>query len=273
MQTVPALERTVYELCLDMAKDNVRYAEIRFGPWLHVQRGLSLADIIRATLAGWKAGQKKTGIAGGIIVTALRDMPPAQNLSLAQVAGHFVGDGVIGFDLAGDEAGYPVLLHREPLLWARDAGYNMTIHAGEAAGAQSVRDAVEVIGAVRIGHGTRSGEDPSLVEELRIRRTMLELCPTSNVQSRAAAGYAQHPLPRYYLAGLNVSISTDNRTVSDTTMTRELTHSHDDMGLDLPDLAKITLMALDAGFANTGERESLRREYVEEMERLGLETS
>ena len=138
MQTAPALERTTYELCLDLAKDNVRYAEIRYGPWLHVQRGLSLADVIRAVLQGWRAGQKETGIQGGIIVTALRDMPPAQNLSLAQVAGHFVGDGVIGFDLAGDEAGHPPVLHEDAFRVARSIGLNLTIHAGEAAGPESV---------------------------------------------------------------------------------------------------------------------------------------
>ena len=158
LQTVPALERATYELCEDLKKDNVRYAEIRYGPWLHVQQGLSLTDVIRAVLSGWKAARKSFGLEGGIIVTALRDMPPAQNVSLAQVAGRFVGDGVVGFDLAGDEAGHPPILHEDAFRVARSLGLNITIHAGEAAGPESVRQAISM-GAVRLGHGVRAQED------------------------------------------------------------------------------------------------------------------
>ena len=122
LQTVPALERATYELCEDLAKDNVRYAEIRYGPWLHVQHGLSLTDVIRSVLRGWDQGRKAFGLEGGIIVTALRDMPPAQNLALAQVAGRFVNDGVLGFDLAGDEAGHPPILHQDAFRVARSLG-------------------------------------------------------------------------------------------------------------------------------------------------------
>src|SRR3982074_2931736 len=162
LQTVPALERATYELCEDLQKDNVRYAEIRYGPWLHVQQGLSLTDIIRAVLSGWNAGRKAFGLEGGIIVTALRDMPPAQHVSLAQVAGRFVSEGVIGFDLAGDEAGHPPILHEDAFRMARSLALNLTIHAGEAAGPESVRQAIS-IGAVRLGHGVRAQEDSDVL--------------------------------------------------------------------------------------------------------------
>src|SRR2546428_521138 len=127
LQTVVALERATYELCEDLKNDNVRYAEIRYGPWLHVQQGLSLTDVIRAVLSGWTRGRREFGLEGGIIVTALRDMPPAQNLALAQVAGRFVSEGVIGFDLAGDEAGHPPILHEDAFRLARSLGLHITL--------------------------------------------------------------------------------------------------------------------------------------------------
>src|SRR5207245_1004017 len=144
LQTVVALERATYELCEDLQKDNVRYAEIRYGPWLHVQQGLSLTDVIRAVLSGWKAGRKSFRLEGGVIVTALRDMPPAQNVSLAQVAGRFVGDGVIGFDLAGDEAGHPPILHEDACRVARSLGLTITIHAASAAGSETLPPATSM---------------------------------------------------------------------------------------------------------------------------------
>src|ERR1700686_4672848 len=152
LQTVPALERATYELCEDLSKDNVRYAEIRYGPWLHTQKGLSLSDVIRAVLSGWAAGRKAFGIEGGVIVTALRDMPPAQNVALAQVAGRYTNNGVVGFDRAGDEAGHPPILHEDAFRMARALGLNLTIHAGEAAGPGRVRRGIAV-GARRRGHG------------------------------------------------------------------------------------------------------------------------
>src|SRR5947207_15452341 len=142
LQTVEALERATYELCEDLKKDNVRYAEIRYGPWLHVQQGVSLPDGIRAVLSGWTRGRKDFRVEGGIIVTALRDMPPAQNLALAQVAGRFVSDGVIGFDLAGDESGPPPILHEDAFRLARSLCLNFTIPASVAAASEGVRLAI-----------------------------------------------------------------------------------------------------------------------------------
>src|SRR5467141_4372267 len=213
LQTVAALERATYELCEDLKKDNVRYAEIRYGPWLHVQQGLSLTDVIRAVLGGWKAGRKAFGLEGGVIVTALRDMPPAQNLSLAQVAGRFVSDGVIGFDLAGDEAGHPPILHEDAFRMARSMGLNLTIHAGEAAGPESVRQAI-AMGARRLGHGVRAQEDAEVMATIRELGVQLDMAPTSNAQTKAVRRLEDHPLRSFYESGIKVTISTDSPTVS-----------------------------------------------------------
>jgi len=182
----------------------------------------------------------------------------------------FLGNGIVGFDLAGDEAHFPIRPFRGALLWAKDAGYGITVHAGEAAGAESVRDAVELIGVSRIGHGVRAGEDASLPGLLRDRGITLEMRPTSNLQTGAVTSLATYPLVRYYRDGVRVTINTDNRTVSATTEARELRHGHSSMGLTLPDLAKITLTAVEAGFSDALGRRTLLEEFRAEMNSMGI---
>lgn len=271
LQNASALERVTYELCQDVATENVRYLEIRYAPVLHRNRGLSLDEIIRAVLHGWEAGSREFGLTGGVILCGIRQMPPESTLATARAGVPYLGKGVVGFDLAGDEAGYPVLLHREPLLWARNAGYEMTIHAGEAAGAKSVRDAVEIIGASRIGHGTHSGEDPSLLPELRRRRITLEMCPTSNAQSQSVADMHRHPLLHLYREGVQVTVNTDNRTVSQTTETNEMALVQEKLGVSVEELAAMSLTAVEAGFAEESERRALLREMRQSYAALGIE--
>ena len=252
MQTAAALERTTYELCLDLSKDNVRYAEIRYGPWLHVQRGLSLADIVRAVLQGWNAGRTQTGIQGGIIITALRDMPPAQNVALAQVAGHFVGEGVIGFDLAGDEPGTRVL-HEDAFRVARSLGLNLTIHAGEAAGPESVRQAI-AMGAVRLGHCVRAQEDSEVLSMVKDDNVELDTAPTSNAHTKAVRRYEDHPVKRFHQSGIKATISTDSRTVSNITLTEEFSKASRLLGLSRESIWAMNLQVLDGGFGDPAVR-------------------
>jgi len=262
LQTVPALERATYELCEDLKHDNVRYAEIRYGPWLHVQQGLSLTDVIRAALSGWTAGRKAFGLEGGIIVTALRDMPPAQNLALAQVAGRFVNDGVIGFDLAGDEAGHPPILHEDAFRLARSLGLNITIHAGEAAGPESVRQAI-AMGALRLGHGIRAQEDPEVVATIRENGVQLDTAPTSNAQTKAVRRLEDHPLKRFFEQGIKVTISTDSRTVSHITLSQEFQNAVAALGCSLDQVWAMNLQALEGGFADEVSRARLRHEFAD----------
>jgi adenosine deaminase len=267
LQTIPALERATYELCEDLAKDNVRYAEIRYGPWLHVQRGLSLSDVIRAVLTGWSEGRKAFGLEGGIIATALRDMPPAQNLALAQVAGRFVSEGVIGFDLAGDEAGHPPILHQDAFRVARSLGLKITIHAGEAAGPESVRQAI-AMGAVRLGHGVRAQEDREVVAMIKEDGIQLDMAPTSNAQTKAVRRLQDHPLKRFYEQGIKVTISTDSRTVSDITLAGEYQKAIRVIGCSPAQVWEMNLQALDGGFGDEATRIRLRREFVDADARL-----
>ncbi|HEX3629368.1 MAG TPA: adenosine deaminase [Candidatus Dormibacteraeota bacterium] len=260
MQTVPALERVTHELCEDLARDNVRYAEIRYGPWLHVQHGLSLTDVIRAVLSGWSKGKKDFGLEGGVIVTALRDMPPAQNLALAQVAGRFVSEGVIGFDLAGDEAGHPPILHEDAFRVARSLGLNITIHAGEAAGPESVRQAISM-GATRLGHGVRAQEDIEVVGMVLENGVQLDMAPTSNAHTKAVRRLEEHPLRRFYRQGIKVTISTDSRTVSQTTLADEYSKAARVIGCSIDEIWAMNLQALEGGFADQLTRTRLRHEF------------
>jgi len=267
LQTVPALERATYELCEDLAKDNVRYAEIRYGPWLHVQHGLSLTDVIRAVLTGWSEGRKAFGLEGGIIATALRDMPPAHNLSLAQVAGRFVSEGVIGFDLAGDEAGHPPILHQDAFRVARSLGLKITIHAGEAAGPESVRQAI-AMGAARLGHGVRAQEDAEVMAMIKEDGIQLDMAPTSNAQTKAVRRLQDHPLRRFYEQGIKVTISTDSRTVSDITLASEYQKAIRVIGCSPAQVWEMNLQALDGGFGDKATRARLRQEFVDAEARL-----
>lgn len=271
LQTAEALERATYELCDDLRAENVRYAEIRFAPALHTERGLSLDAVISAVVGGWRAGSRDFGLRGGILLCAMRHRPVAENMEVARAGLKYLGNGVVGFDIAGDEANYPVLLHRVPLHFARQAGYGLTVHAGEAAGAQSVRDAFEEIGATRIGHGVRSGEDPTLLPILRDQQITLELCLTSNLQTHAVPSLHHFPLRDYYRFGIPVTVNTDSRTVSNTTMTRELQLSEAELGLDVADLARMTLMAVDAGFDDAAARRDVARSMRREMLDLGID--
>src|SRR5437899_8943492 len=199
-------------------------------------------------------------------------MRPAQNLALAQVAGRFVSDGVIGFDLAGDEAGHPPVLHEDAFRLARSLGLNITIHAGEAAGPESVRQAISM-GALRLGHGIRAQEDPEVVATIRENGVQLDTAPTSNAQTKAVRRLQDHPLKRFYEQGIKVTISTDSRTVSDITLTGELENAIRVIGCTPAQVWAMNLQALDGGFGDKATRGRLRREFVETEARLRQATA
>ena len=236
MQDAEALERITTELVESKAGENVRYVEIRWGPLLHVARGLSLADGIEAVVRGAEAGAASAGTVVRLIATALRSHQPADNARLAETASRFRDRGLTGWDLAGPEAAYPdPLLHREAFEAARAGGLRITVHAGEWGGAAQVRRALAVA-PERIAHGAAASEDPSLVEDLKRLGIPLDLCPTSNVQAGIVASLADHALGRLHRAGAGVTLSTDDTTVSDVSLTEEYGRAVTEIGLTLPEL-------------------------------------
>lgn len=260
MQTADALERIAYELALDAAADGVRYMETRYAPILNVRHGLSLGAAVEAPLRGLARAHREAGIIGKVIVSAIRDMSPAQSLELAQLAVAYKQSGVVGFDLAGGEAGNPASRHAAAFAYARDHDLACTCHAGEGAGAESVREAVHVCGANRIGHATRLIHDESLTEYVNDRRIALEICLTSNVQTHAAESYREHPVRIYHERGMKIVLNTDNRLMSGTTLTDEYLHAARELGFGFDDLCQFAMNGFESAFVHWTERESLMRE-------------
>ena len=257
MQTADALERIAYELSIDAARDGVRYIEVRYAPVLNVRRGLSLGEAVEAPLRGLERAERDGGAIGRVIVCGLRNLTPDVSLELARLAVGYRHRGVVAFDLAGGELGNPASAHADAFAYARQHDLPCTCHAGEGADASSVREAVHVCGAHRIGHATRLIEDESLTNYVNDRRIALEICLTSNVQTRAAASYEQHPLREYYDRGMNVVLNTDNRLMSGTTLTDEYLHAATSLDFSFDELAEVALNGFRSAFLPWAERERL----------------
>jgi len=261
MQDAEALERIASELVEAKAADGVRYVEIRWGPMLHLAGGLPLAEGIAAVVRGATKAATTAGIAVRLIATAIRSHEPVDNVRLAEAAARFRGDGLTGFDLAGPEAAFPdPLLHRGAFEAARSGGLGITVHAGEWGGAPQVWRALELEPA-RIAHGAPAIDDPALVTVLRERNVCLDLCPTSNVQAGIVASLGAHPLARLHRAGVAVTLSTDDSTVSDLTLSREYVRAVERVGLTLPELWAIDRRALGVAFADEATLAPIRRAF------------
>ena len=257
MQRADALERVTYELLEDAHADGVRYIEIRYAPVLNIGGGLTLDEAVEAPKRAIDRAAAAFGIRSGLIICALRHLDPAVSMDLARLAVAHTGRGVVGFDLAGGEAGHPATAHAAAFGHARSHGLWCTCHAGEGAGAESVREAVEVCGAQRIGHATRLAEDPRLMDEVGARGIAIEACLTSNVQTRAAVDYASHPLRTFLDHGLKVTLNTDNRLMSCTTLTDEYAHAAEALSLDADALCAIARTGFEAAFLPEVDRQAL----------------
>lgn len=268
MQTAPELERIAHELVTDAALDGIRYLEVRFCPALNMREGLSSDAVMDAVLAGLARGQKTTGTVARLIVCALRSFPWPHAMEMAELAVAYKGRGVVAFDLAGGEFGNPASTHAAAFEFARRHDLSITIHAGEGDGPASIREAIHRCGANRIGHGTRLFEDPSLEAYVVDHRIPLEVCPTSNVQTRVASSFAEHPLKRYVDLGAVVTINTDNVLMSGVTLTDEYVRCATHLEYDLLRLGQLALAAFDAAFLPFAERRKLRQDAALEIGRI-----
>lgn len=265
MQDTVALERIAYEFVLDAALDGVRYIEARFCPALHVRGDLSLDDVMQAVLRGLARGQKETGALARVIVCALRSVAWPHALEMAELAVAYKGQGVVAFDLAGGELGNPASAHALAFDFARQHDLAVTVHAGEGDGPASIREALHRCGADRIGHGTRLREDPSLEAYVIDHRITLEVCPTSNVQTRVVPTFAEHPLARYVVMGAVVTINTDNRLMSGVSLTDEYVRCAQHLQFDIDTLAMLAITSFDSSFLPHMERETLREAIAIEV--------
>ena len=242
MQTEAGLERVAYELCVDSAAENIDYLEVRWAPRLHLRQRLTIERVIGAVLFGLHSGP----IEAVAIVCAMRHHTPEENVALAREAGRFAGRGVVGFDLAGDEVRYAASPQRPAFEAARAAGLRLTCHAGEAGDPSSVEEALG-LGVERIAHGVIGAREPRIVERIRSEGVVLDMCPTANWKCKAVPSLADHPLPRLVRAGVRCTISTDSRTVADTTLSHEFELASA-MGMTDEELERCNAVAYEAKF-------------------------
>jgi adenosine deaminase len=271
MQTEEALERIAYELAEDAARDGVRYLEVRYAPVLNAREGLSLEQAVEAPLRGLARAEEDHDVVARVIVCAIRNFEPHVSRELAELAVAYRHRGVVGFDLAGGEARNPASLHAEAFSYARMHDLACTCHAGEGDGADSVREAIHVCGAHRIGHATRLIDDTSLTDYCNDRRIPLEICLTSNVQTRAVPSYEAHPFREYYRRGLNVVLNTDNRLMSDVTLTDEYVHAAQSLEFTFDELAQVAMNGFESSFLPHAERSELAERARAEIAALRAE--
>jgi adenosine deaminase len=276
MQTAESLYRVAYECVEDLAADSVVYAEVRFAPELHIYRGMSFDEIVDNVLLGFTAGEQACAAAGRpitvrLLVTAMRHA--AVSREIAELAIRFRDKGVVGFDIAGAEAGNPPTRHLDAFEYMRDHNARFTIHAGEAFGLPSIHDAIAFCGADRLGHGVRIADDIEvrpgggvrlgrLASILRDKRIPLELCPSSNVQTGAAKSIAEHPFDLLARSRFRVTVNTDNRLMSDTTMSLEMQRLVEAFGYGWSDLARFTINAMKSAFIPFDERLAIIDEVI-----------
>jgi len=263
MQTEEALDRVAYEQAEDLSKDGVVYFETRFAPVFHTRKGLTHQQIVSAVLKGLERGRKAFGVSSGLIICAMRNMDVS--LEMAELAVDFRERGVVGFDLAGEEGGYPPKKHVDAFHYIQRENFNITIHAGEGFGKESIWQAIQYCGAHRIGHGTRLIDDiatsegkvvklGNLAQYVLDKRIPLEICLISNVHTGATPSLAEHPFRILYHEKFRVTLNTDNRLMSDTTMTQEFEAAANTFGLSLDDFEKITINAMKSAFLPYDQR-------------------
>ncbi len=268
LQTEESLVRVTRELVEDHAAENVRWVEIRYSPILNTRGGLSMEAVLEATAEGMRQGTEATGIQAGLILCGIRNIEPSTSVEIAHLAVAWRDRGVVAFDLAGAEAGHPAHRHAEAFTVAAEGLLPATVHAGEAWGADSIRDALLHGRASRIGHGTRLHEDETLLAWVRDRNIPVEICLTSNVQTRVAASFDIHPVRRYFDEGILLTLCTDNRLVSGTTVCEEYRAAARHLDFDAGELAAVARMGFEAAFLPLEARELLLAQVDEELDDL-----
>ena len=271
MQTREALARVARECAEDLAADGIVYAEVRFAPEQHLQRGLGLDEVVEAVQAGFGEGCELNGIRIGTLLTAMRTA--ARSLEIAELAVRWRDRGVVGFDIAGAEAGYPPTRHLDAFDHVRRENFHLTIHAGEAFGIPSIWEALQLCGAERLGHGVRIVDDIEVGSDggarlgrvahlVRDRRVPLELCPTSNVHSGAATSIEEHPIGLLMDLRFRVTVNTDNRLMSGTSLSKELVQLVDAFGIGWSQIGRLTTNAMKSAFIPFDERLELLERVI-----------
>src|SRR5687767_12235879 len=271
LQVPQALERVSYELAEDCAAENVRHMEVRYSPILHQAQGLKLPAILEPVLAGLKRAEREFHLSTGVIICGMRNISPRRSLELAKLAVAYKDRGVVAFDLAGEEKDHPAKDHQRAFRLIADHNLASTVHAGEGFGPPSIAQALHDCGAHRIGHGTRLREDTGLLHYVNDHRIPLEVCLSSNVQTRTVASLKAHPFRQYYDLGLRVTLNTDNTTVSDTTITREYGLAARTFHLTPYQIKRIAVNGFKSAFLPYARKAKMLRQVVMEIDTVFMD--
>ncbi len=270
LQTRESLIRATYELAEDAASENVRYMEIRFSPILHTRNGLNITDVLDAVLKGKEQAEKDFNIVLGIIVCGLRHFSSEKSLLLAELTVAYKHRGVVGFDLAGAEEDFPAKDHKDAFYLIINNNINATVHAGEAYGPESIHQAIHFVSANRIGHGTRLRESGELLNYINDHRIPLEVCITSNVQTKAVRDLQNHPFKFYFNYGIRVTLNTDNRLISGTTLTDEYWLAVKEFGVTAAELKYLIINGFKSAFLPHNKKVAMIKSVMQELDDIGL---
>jgi adenosine deaminase len=271
MQEKDALYRVAHELVEDCAAENVRHLEVRYSPILHRKKRLRFEDIVDPVIAGLRDAGAKHDLSTGVIICGIRSMAPKVSMALAQLAVAYKGRGVLAFDLAGQERDYPAKAHRGAFQLILKHNINSTVHGGEAFGAESIGQALHYCGAHRIGHGTRLREAPDLLRYVRDHRVPLEMCLSSNIQTRAVRSIREHPCGEYFRQGLRVTLNTDNRLMSATTLSEEIALAARAFRFSPYEVKRIILNGFKSAFMPYPQKARMLREVNLEIDRVFMD--
>ena len=271
MQRREALYRVAFELAEDAAAENIRHLEVRYSPVLHRKRRLGWEDIVDPVIAGLRDAGSRHNMTTGVIICGIRSMDPKVSMALAELAVAYKGRGVLAFDLAGQEKDYPAKAHRAAFELILKNNINSTVHAGEAFGPASIAQALHYCGAHRIGHGTRLREDPDLLRYVNDHRIPLEVCLSSNVQTHAVRSMPEHPFGYYFRQGLRVTLNTDSRLVSATTVSQEFALAARAFRLSPYEIKRIVIMGFKSSFLPYAQKARVLRDVNLEIDRIFME--
>ncbi len=270
MQSKENIERISYELLEDLSKENVKYVEIRFAPFLHMNKDLTFDEVVESVLRGMNRARKDFNILSNAILICMRHDSLDKSIKVVEYGEKYLGKGVVAVDLAGNEQDFPPEIHREAFQLAYEKGYKITIHGGETGIVENIPKSIEFLHATRIGHGIAAIKDPRVMELLKEKNIFLEMCPTSNLQTKAVDSIENYPIKTYLKEGIGVTVNTDNTTVSNTSLYKEYMLLIDKLDFTIEEILKLIDNGVEAAYISKEEKVALRNIIKDELIRIGL---
>ncbi len=272
MQKKSNIYRIVMELIEDSKNDGIIYTELRFAPLQHMKGGLSAEEVVETALEAMKDGKDKYGVDSGLILCALRHEPVEKSIIIVNLAKEYIAKGVVAVDLAGNENDFPPKIHKKALDFAYEYGINITVHAGETGICANILKSIIDLHATRIGHGVDSYMDSKTLEYLIKNNIALEMCPTSNLQTKAINNYSEHPIRTYLKQGINVTLNTDNRTVSNITLTEEYMNLISKLDFSIEEILQLIKNGINSSFASKKLKDNMIEKFNATVKELDLKS-